>query len=346
MNDGWESSPECTGLTREYHRSRDTLQRVVFREGRRIYTRGQVLSAAEFRGGLEPIRCAIRDGLASQKYANEEGFEIDAEATQADADAYRNARNLTTTEETEGWLEDHGLTLDDFTAYLERKYWIGRFSSQRSRIGHEYDPGAQEVDTLVWSQVVFDDHLDSLAEELAWRVAATREDNVEATKGSWLEDLARMEVHFREHRLRALSAERCRDELEASRLSLLRFEVGIASFPSEVQAREAFLCAALDGDSLEEVAQRAGGRYEQRTDFADGLPPAVLEVALSSAPGDTFPPSRGMETSQVYRFQRKIEPTLSDPLVLARVESAVVRSHFADLARKHITWESFAGRTQ
>jgi hypothetical protein len=283
--------------------------------------------------------------LASRCYADEEGFETDPAELQAATEAYRYKHDLTTVDETERWLEDHGLTLDDFTAYLELQHWLQRFTAQRSEIGLEYAPDGQQVNHLIWSQVAFARHFESLAQELAWRVAASREDKPAGAASCWPEELIRMEACYKEHRSRMLTEEKCRLELEARRLYFLRFEVGIAAFASENPAREAFLCVTEDGDSLEEAARRAGGGFEQRTDFLDGLPPALRAAALSSAPGDTLSPSHEDGAYRVYRFYRKIEPTLGDPEVCSRVEEEILNLQFADLVRKHIVWEARPGRT-
>jgi hypothetical protein len=99
----------------------------LFLAADRAFTVRQVLSAADFRGELAPVRQAAREGLACQRYGEDEAFETDLEDLNQAAEVYREDRDLTTAEDTEHWLAVHPHTVDDFSAWLERRAWRERF---------------------------------------------------------------------------------------------------------------------------------------------------------------------------------------------------------------------------
>jgi hypothetical protein len=318
------------------------LERIAFRAGGRAYTRSEVLSAAEFRGDLEPIRKTAQDGLGCQRYAEEEGYRVDPDALQRLSESYRHGKGLTAAEDTERWLEERDLTLADFTAWLERQYWLTRFSSQLATIRSEYEPAAPDILEVTWPEAVFGDHFPGLARALAWRVAAAIDDGAEPGARHWTEELLLLEQHYRECCRRVLTAEGRSRTLAGLRWALLRFEADAASFETLDRAQEAFLCVSQDGESLEQVARRAGGRFESLIGFIDMFPVSLQPKALSAAAGETIVSKEAADNFRVYTIRRKIDPDLRDPAVTERVERALLHSFFEDLIRKHIAWEPCA----
>jgi hypothetical protein len=319
------------------------IDQTIFCAGGRAYTREQVLSAADFRGSLEPIRNTIRSGLACRRYAEEEGFELDADELQSVAEDYRYQNDLTTAEETESWLATHSLTLDDLSAYLERRFWLHRFSSQIEVILAEYHPRPDEAEALTWQEVSFGNHFPLLARALAARVAARIEEGKAQAYLPWDDELAEMEAIYRGHCRRRLTPERLQRELTDRKMSLVRFELESARVPALSIAREIFLCVIRDGEELREVSSRAAGRYESFTLFLEDLPAEAQPKVFSAAPGETLPPFQDASAFRVIRVCRKIDPDLTDPVVRERVEQAVIASVCAELEQKHIMWSGHAG---
>jgi len=312
--------------------------RVVFRAGGRAYSREDVLRAAEFRGELEPIRSAMCGSLACRTYAQEQGFEFGAEEVQSAAEAYRYENDLTTAEETEQWLEENDLTLDDFGGFFERHYCLQRFSSLLEEIRSDYEPSPTDVENLVWQEVLLGNHFPRLARALAWRVAAALEGAGVIPALSSPEELICLEACLSERLRLILTDDNYRREVRARPLGLLRFEVESACFASPESAREAFLCVTQDGEALEVVALRAGSHLETCTRFVDGLPPDLQECMSSGAPGETFPPRQVGEVFRICRIRKKIDPELNDPEVRERVKQTLLESAFEDLVRKHVVW--------
>ena len=97
----------------------------------------------------------------------------DDERLQAMSDQFRYERDLITAEETERWLEDRGLTLDDFNAHFLRHYWADTFE-RASRAGAPRLPlGARRLAGLSSiAELLLSGELDRMAQQLSWRFAA------------------------------------------------------------------------------------------------------------------------------------------------------------------------------
>ena len=145
--------------------------RSVFEVRGRTYTLGHVFSAAAFGGWEGDFWKELERGLACAAYAGDEGFEIDSAVLQESADQFRYQRNLVTAEETERWLSDHDVDEDDLVGWLERRYWLERFTREERRIGDSYTPAPSVLTDVLWPEVVFSGCLGPLAIPLARRVA-------------------------------------------------------------------------------------------------------------------------------------------------------------------------------
>lgn len=311
---------------------------IVFSARSRAFTRGQVLSAAEFRSDLAPLRDTIRLGLACQQHAEEEGFVIDADALQGEAERYRIERDLSTAEDTERWLADHDVTVEDFTGWLERWLWRQRFASEVAARAADYHAEVDDVETLVWPEVVFGGHLPALSRRLAGRVASLLECGRSCEALPWEQELAAMEEAYDEVRRRALSSAKVDRELDARKALLVRFDAETAVFGSLEAAREAWLCATHDDEPLEAVAARVGASYGRAGQFLDEFPESLQARMLSAPPGEILPPVEHGNGFLVCLVRAKSLPEgAGDPAVRARIEAALVGRAVEDLVRRHIT---------
>src|SRR5438093_12975434 len=97
----------------------------AFVSGQRTFSVRDVMDAAHFRGELES--CWQR--LLASVEAEERAAELDPPseaALQGLAEQFRYDRDLITAEETEHWLEERGLSFDDFSYHFLRRYWKER----------------------------------------------------------------------------------------------------------------------------------------------------------------------------------------------------------------------------
>ena len=345
------------------------MDRTIFQAGKKQYTWYHVLSAAEFRGDAATVRDQIRDGLACQQYAEEEGFALDADALQAASDEFRYEHDLITAEEAERWLEERGLTQEDFNDYLARHLWRTRFASDLDRIRSEYHPSQEAVDSLIGSAALFGDLFQSLVWPLAWRVAAVMDaadapdaetvaeelgrlyerakitpadleawlERVQGTR-EWFDELVEMEAHYGQLCREALTPERYDRELHARRLPLTHVELEFGPFSSSDMAQEAYLCVTEDGEALKDVVERTGAELAQATWFLEDLPDDLRQLFLSASPGETLAPMEYDEGFWIYEVRRKIEPNLDDQEVKGRIEDRLLAAFSDALVEKHVRW--------
>jgi hypothetical protein len=313
---------------------------IIFRAGGRAFTYRDALRAADHRGALEPARAHVRTGVACQRYADDEGFAMAQEDLDAASDSYRYDADLTTAEDTERWLGQHGLALDDFVAWLERRHWARRFEAQRSFITRHYVPGPGDVDNLLWPELVFGGFLESLAHDLAALVASRLAAGPVEGDPAWADDVAALHARFEERR-QALAAPECVErECAARAQALVRFEVQLAAFASFDAAREAWLCGTEDGEPLGQVAGRGGGTFREQRVFLDELPAALQRAVASARPGELIRPVSCGDGGGVVvcRVSGKHPPEPGDHEVRERIESALLERGVEGLVREFIHW--------
>src|SRR6059036_2508630 len=87
------------------------------------YTARDAIDAAIFRGELVVKWKEFLDEVEAEKRADELDLDLDESAISSAAEAFRYEYDLITAEETEAWLENRGLTFDDFSDYFTRQYY-------------------------------------------------------------------------------------------------------------------------------------------------------------------------------------------------------------------------------
>ncbi len=312
--------------------------KVIFRAGGRDFTSADAVRAAEHRSALNPVRLQTSIGIACRQYADEEGFALDPDEVESAADAYRTEHDLTTADETEGWLEVHELSLDDFSAWLERRIWHRRFLIELPVIERDYRPEPVEVDNCLWPEIVFGDHLAGFKRDFAARVAVRLAANHAGSQPGWADDLTAMERQFLDRCREASATAHADRELAARGTTLMQLDLQLASFAAAGAAREAWLCVAQDGEPLEDVSRRAGADILASRLFLDELPEALRQPAMSVAPGELIAPLEIGGRMVVCRVLAKQDPSMDDPRVRGRIESALVDRAIDDLMQQHIRW--------
>lgn len=338
--------------------------RELFGVGATVYTVRDVMDAAHLRGELEPIFAELQRLLDCEWRAGEEEREVDEEAVDAAAQAFRYEQDLITAEETERWLAERRLTLSDFSDYFSRHHW-GETMGAGEEEPAVYAAASPELRELLIAELVLSGELGRMASRLSWRaaagadaetppsaelVAAERQRFIEredpGTLGrdeSWLNQMSSFEAGFRIHCERALTPQARQRELGTLRLQLTMVEVEVIEFDSQDAAREALWCVREDSMAMEEVATE--GRYPFRKEqiLLEDIAPEIQQQFLSVTPGEVLDP---MEIEGVFRLCRvmgKSEPNPEDETVRSRVEDRLLERHFADLESRHVRWENALG---
>jgi hypothetical protein len=333
------------------------------------YTLRDLIDAAHFRGEVESVWTKLLRLVAAERKADAENFEFDDNAIDAAVEQFRYQRDLITAEETEKWLADRGLSLNDFSAHFVRHYWDEKWPDLEPD-AVEYFSAPNELRDLLTTELILSGELDQMAQRLSWRVAAhcaaaerppdaqliaeerarffARCNLEEDQLAGWLEKLDRnanwfsealvMEAIHRRDCAALLSRQAREHEIAALRLPLTRFDVETIELDSLDAAREALLCARDDGMSMEEVATEGRYPYRHPNVLLEEIPEELQQKFLSVHPGDILDPIVHGDGFHLCRIVGKQEPDVDDPIVQERAENRILDRHFADLTTRYIQW--------
>ncbi len=326
-----------------------------------MFTRDEVLAAAEIRGELQPVRERIREGLLAEARADSDGVTFDD--LQVELNEYRHEHKLITADDTDRFLEAYELTLDDLCAYLTRTHWREQLEDVTTSTTIEHEA----VETRLWAEVVFDGTFDRATRALAERVSirlrcgdlatvedderqdllkslgATREELVKrlaplGCADRWLDEVIDLEV-VQGRELESLLTDRKRESiLVARRLDLMRVEVDIGYLDSLDAAREAYMCVAHDGDDLAEVLEIACAEGETVVAFIDDLPPPLSQPLLSAKEGETLQPVEWEGAYVLCRLHEKVAPDLELPEVREKVDEILLEVEIGAVINDHVTY--------
>ena len=343
----------------------------AFTAGERVYDLNRVFQAVDFRGELEPLRTLWQASIWRAAQAEEQGLEIDDARLEGLAEEFRYAHDLVSAEECEQWLAARGLSVDDFSAFCVCKYWSQPDCAAAIRPAAPPDEiSALETDARqLRTCLILSDEFPSLARALAWRVALACENHLATDNPAvarwrehflsahaltekdlpdwiaqwggameWFQELAALEAQFAEESQRLLTLNQQQRALEPLRLHLLRLELEILEFQSPAASREAYLCAREERLTLAQLAEQIDIPPRLATCYLEEVPEAWQTPLLSASPGEVLPAFNSEQGFQVCRLVSKTNPSLADPVVLARVNAAILRARFMDLEARHVRW--------
>jgi len=333
--------------------------------GSQEYAPRDAIEAALFRGELdlkwkEFLRC-----VEAERRADELDLELDDSAIADAAEAFRYEHDLITAEETEAFLANRELTLDDFTDYFTRQYCADALNENIVPEQIEYISATPELRQVFLAELILCGELDRMTTALMFRLAARcaekdSDSNAITTEKrkffdrnkiepaqlpNWLERLGRdlewfnemvaMEAAFHRRCGTLLVPQARQRELVALRLPMTRFETELIELESRDAAQEALFCVREDGMSMEEVAIE--GRYPyRRVDFLfEDIPADLQQRFLSVSEGDVLEPAVHGDGFELCRIIKKIEPQADDSTVGLRIEQRLLDRHFSELSSKY-----------
>jgi hypothetical protein len=339
---------------------------VVCACGNQEYTARDAIHTAIFRGELDVEWKEFLHRLKAERRGDELNLDLDESAISSAAEAFRYEHDLITAEETEMWLTNRGLNLDDFTDYFARDYYARTLDEEIVPDEIEYNSASPELRQLFMAELILSGQLDEMTKELMWRLAAFSAEGAPSSDAiaaqerhfldrngiessalaDWLRALGRESKWFNEMlAIEAAYQRRCdslllpharRRELAALRLSLTRFETELIELESRDAAQEALFCVREDGMSMEEVA--AEGRYPyRRADFLlEDLPTDAQSRFQSVSAGEVLEPMPRGDGFELCRVMKKVEPQPDDPRVKSRIDQRLLERHFSELTSKYV----------
>lgn len=334
--------------------------------GKHEYAARDAIDAAIFRGELEVKWKEFLEAVEAEKRSEESEADLDEAAISSAAEAFRYEYDLITAEETEEWLGNRGLTLDDFTDYFTRHYWANALHEELVPHEVEYQSASPELRELFLSELILSGEFNRMTTAFMWRLAAhcaekdpapdaiaiaERKffDRIEVEPSQladWLERLGRhsqwfnemlvIDAAYRTRRDALLVPQACQHELVALRLSLTRFETEIVEFESRDAAKEALFCVREDGMSMEEVAREGRYPFRRVAFLLEDIPMDTQQRFLCVSAGQVLKPIERGDGFELCRVVKKIEPRLDDPRVKSRIDQRLIDRHFSELVSKHV----------
>ena len=255
-------------------------------------------------------------------------------------------RDLITAEDTERWLEERGLTLDDFNGYFVRHYWADRLDQASEPTGLDYRTAADSLWDLLIVELQLSGELDRMAQRLAWRLAAAdavrggspdlpgAESSDPSAEGAvvedwvkrlgcdrgWVDEVLRIEAAYKRRCEQLLTPDAVERSLASMRLPLMRIDFETVDVDSLDAVRELAMCVREDGHSMAEVASDGRYPYERTEAVLEDLPTEVQQKVLFAAPGDVLAPLPHEGGFFVHRLIARSEPDLADDDIRERVE--------------------------
>jgi hypothetical protein len=350
-------------------RDRAAWNRPVFVADGRTIAVGDIVLAAHCRGELQPAWARLLtllqcDERAAALAEQDEGAP-DEERLQSMSEEFRYEKELITAEETERWLEDRGLTLEDFNAHFLRHYWADTLDEAAEPEPLDYRSAPDALWDLLIAELLLSGELDRMAQRLSWRFAAahgqltqpapcvdlrhppdaTPDDPAgedwSARLGCdrrWIEDLQRLESAYRLECERLMTPDRVERSLTSMRLALTRLDLETVDVDSLDAVREVVMCVRDDGISLSDVASDGGYSYERTEVMLEDLPPDVQQKVLCAIPGEMLEPLPHDGGFHMYRLLGRADPDLADDEVRERVERRMLERHFAELTAASVRW--------
>jgi hypothetical protein len=339
---------------------------VVCTCGQQEYTARDVIDAAIFRSEFEDKWQKFLRHVAAEERADELELELDESTISAAAEEFRYQHDLITAEETEAWLANRGLTLDDFSDYFARQYSASAVTDGPCPEEVGYNSADPELRELFVAELILSGELEEMNTKLIWRLAARcagtemtpdavaaeeqsffeRNSITRGQLGKWLEGLGRdvewfnemlaFEATYRSCCRTLLLPQARQRELAMLRMSLTRLETEVIEFESRDAAQEALFCVREDGMSMEEVA--AEGRYPyRRVDFVlEDIATEAQQRFLSASAGDFLGPMARADGFELCRIISKIEPQADDPTLKSRIDRRLLGRHFSELASRYV----------
>jgi hypothetical protein len=337
----------------------------VFSVGGRDYEWLDIFLAAMLRGEWRAFETRLVEALACLAEAREEQYWPDADRVDAAASAFRYDRDLLTSDATIAWIEQEGLTLDDWTNFLVGRLLVEEWRDRLALVDR-HPPSLTVTDSAFAAEGICSGAFDAWASTLAGRAAvAATAANVELEHGTiddarlerarkdhsaWLESiepailadrlmfLDRLHSTFDAQVRARTTPEALAAQLTRNRLEWMRVDLERLSFATEDAAREAAWCVLEDGLTLDDIAVDLGLAVHDSCELIERLEPEVRDAVLGANVDQLVGPVKVGDRYEVIWVVGKAVPDLADPLVSARAATAAIEQLVAMAARSHVRW--------
>jgi hypothetical protein len=324
------------------------------------------------RGEWPAFERRVAEGLACVARAEREQAAPPPDDIDAAATAFRYDRDLIAGSEMTAWLDRSGVSTDEWLAYLTRRLLRDKWHAELDDTFDAYPPSERALTDAAVAEGVCSGAFDAFERTFAARAALVfssdptgfeamcRERSADAvvdaavahlmkTHADWLTARAADEIAQRLSAIVRIEAGvdrllitiacdgRVRETIEANRLEWIQVEIETVAFPSLAAAREAMLCMAEDGLSLEEVASLSHAPLTRSSVVLQDSAPHLRGELFAAVPGGLLGPHNVDGRFEVTRILDRVTPTVDNPRVAARARQTLLHAALAHAARDHVT---------
>jgi hypothetical protein len=327
----------------------------VFSVGDKGYAWEDVLLAAKVRGDWADLENELRQGLACLRCAEATHYAIPVQQVTAAANEFRYKRSLITAEETETWLKQWRLSVEDWMGYVRRSLLRKLWADDLPGIVASYALSEDEIKTSIQAEAICSGSLARFARSLAGSAAAYEKlkelseiaisrDRIEAGLEALLKnvdsyemenlsreslyeklkDLAVLETAFDELAGQCITPDAARSCVAANRIDWIKLTVDYVKFAGEPAAREGALCIREDQMTLAEVAAEAQQPLRHTTLFIDELSGDLKSEFLGCAEGELLGPVQWEGQLALCWVVAKTMPDEAEPQIRKKAEQNIL----------------------
>jgi hypothetical protein len=307
-----------------------------------------VVLAARLWGDWAALETEVCEGIACIRHMLASGERPTAEEEETAAAAFRQARKLYSAAETEAWLTERGLTVENWFKYVRRTLLREKWAGQLADLAVRYPARADQVQRALKIVGICSGHFGRFAAKLAGRAAAF----ARLTQEGWqatpapappgdpqaakmlglpadicqvkLRQLAVIELAYRVFAQRTCTPEAIQKLVVARHTDWIRIAYRSLVLKDEATAREAILCIRDDGEPFDQVAQRARVPLGEEARYLEEVDPAMRSYFLSAKKEELLGPfsiSGGVFLCQVVD---KTLPATDEPAIRQRAERVLL----------------------
>ncbi|MDQ6888368.1 MAG: hypothetical protein M3068_13935 [Gemmatimonadota bacterium] len=345
----------------------DFLERPVFAVAGDPFAWYEVLLASSRWGDHASLEREIREGLAVERWADDQEQGPSAEAVAAAAAAFRYERQLVTAREMREWLQALSLSLTEWSGYIRRALLRRDHAARLLNLTGTYPATDPEVAAQLLPEGVCSGSLQRTARKLAGRSSAILgHDSTEPEEGNEDADipislpiplaillehidperllaaerrLARIDRAFQRFRSETITAGAVRERIGAHHLDWIRFHCRTLFFPDREMAREAVLCLRDDSSALDEISASARVRSEDAHVYLEQIDDLARDRFLGARRGELVGPLDREGAFVVYQIVDKVLPSEQDPEIRRRAEDSVLRSVLTREVEARVAWQ-------
>ncbi len=322
----------------------------VFQYRDRVCTFHEILAWSEFTGRLEELKAYL---LRTERSLIESA-EVRPEHLQQAATELRYRNGLITADETEAWLTERSLDINDLYRHLQREFSADSTSVSMST--DEWCDSVPDVFHETWAELHFTGRFNLLVESFIFRVAVVDMKPPAEVEGRSLnlntdhlskmllaghvDSVRSLEGRFVEYAETVASADSCQRRLKSHRMELLEVEYQSLTYETEDSALEAQCCIRYDGEDAYALAERTGVLLSGGSSFVEDLPEEVGRHLLSAQPGECLKPVQlpDHDGFTIFRLLNKNEPDLASAGIMKRIRRRIVSDALSEEIERNLRW--------